>query len=273
MMKQRHRNLLVAAVPLFVTNDVSTIARVAVELCGIDMEKTSASYKNKALLCRVVHPITAPMPLVAQSTVVTCRTVADARRIGEKVQSNTMSFNGSQAVRTKAAKEFGELEAMLSESASSEQVCLKLAKILQVRRSEIALLRSEKGSLRFIFPVELRSAGVLPLSGSAVAARTAATRTPLLSNSFMRMKHVSLFEAVKISAGEEDKSMEQMPIQKIMSVPVASGDKVLGTVQVSRKGLDPKGAGADFTSEDLKKIEQVADILARMPFMQEGAEL
>ena len=85
-----------------------------------------------------------------------------------------MSFNGSQAVGTKAAKGFGELESMLSESASSEQVCLKLAKILQVRRSEIALLRLEKGSLRFIFPAELRSAGVLPLSGSAVAARTAA---------------------------------------------------------------------------------------------------
>ena len=184
-----------------------------------------------------------------------------------------MSLNGSQAVGTKAAKGFGELESMLSESTSSEQVCLKLAKILQVRRSEIALLRLEKGSLRFLFPAELRSAGVLPLNGSAVAARTAATRTPLLSNSFMRVKHVSLFEAVKLSGGDEDKSLEQMPIQKIMSVPVASGDKVLGTVQVSRKGLDSKGAGADFTSDDLKKLEQAAEILARMPFMQEGAEV
>lgn len=183
-------------------------------------------------------------------------------------------MSSSEAAKAKTAKnELGELEAMLTESVSAEQVCAKLAQTLHVRRSEIALLRVEKGSLRFIFPVELRSAGVLPLSGSAVAARTAATRTPLLSNSFMRVRHVSLFEAVKLSPGEEDRSMDQMPIQKIMSVPAASGDKVIGVVQVSRKGLDQKMAGPDFTGEDLRKLEQAADILARMPFMQEGAEL
>ena len=135
---------------------------------------------------------------------------------------------------------------MLSESPSSDRVCLKLAQILRVRRSEVALLRLEKGSLRFIFPPELRSAGVLPLTGSAVAARTAATRTPLLSNTFMRVKHVSLFEAVKLGAeaDEEDRSQEQMPIQKIMSVPVMnSGANVMGVVQVSRKGLDASRSG------------------------------
>ncbi len=167
-----------------------------------------------------------------------------------------------------------ELESMITESAKSDTVCLKLARILSVNRSEIALLRLEKGSLRFIFPVELRSAGVLPLSGSAVAARTAATRTPLLSNAFMRVRHASLFEAVKLSTAEEDRSMEQMPIQKIMSVPIAA-DKggVVGVIQVSRKGLDARLSGADFTGEDLKKLEKAAEILAKMPFMQEGAEL
>jgi len=184
-------------------------------------------------------------------------------------------MSSSEGAGAKAAKNgMGDLESMISESASSELVCLKLAKILNVRRSEVALLRVEKGSLRFVFPVELRSAGVLPLSGSAVAARTAATRTPLLSNSFMRVKHVSLFEAVRLSgSGEESTMEEQMPIQKIMSVPVAADDKVTGVVQVSRKGLDVKLAGADFTGEDLKQLERAAEILARMPFMQEGAEL
>ena len=65
-----------------------------------------------------------------------------------------------------------------------------------------------------------------------------------------------------------------MPIQKIMSVPVPpSGGTVRGVVQVSRKGLDRSLAGADFTNEDLKLLEQAAEILARMPFMQEGAEI
>jgi hypothetical protein len=188
-----------------------------------------------------------------------------------------MSSTGNQGFGAKAAKaSLSGLESMLAESPSSDRVCLRLAQILGVRRSEVALLRIEKGSLRFIFPPELRSAGVLPLTGSAVAARTAATRSPLLSNSFMRVKHVSLFEAVKLGAeaDEDDRSQAQMPIQKIMSVHVArSGGEVVGVVQVSRKGLDASLAGADFTGADLKQLEQAADILARMPFMQEGAEI
>src|SRR5271167_3551687 len=116
-----------------------------------------------------------------------------------------MSSNVNQGSAAKPAKQakvsLSELESMLSESPSTDRACLKLAQILRVRRSEVALLRLEKGSLRFIFPPELRSAGVLPLNGSAVAGRTAATRAPLLSNSFMRVKHVSLFEAVKLGAG------------------------------------------------------------------------
>ena len=187
-----------------------------------------------------------------------------------------MSSTGNQGSAAKAAKAgVSELESMLSESPSSDRVCLKLAHILRVRRSEVALLRLEKGSLRFIFPPELRSAGVLPLTGSAVAARTAATRSPLLSNTFMRVKHVSLFEAVKLGAGteEEDRSQEQMPIQKIMSVPVLRSGNVMGVVQVSRKGLDASLAGEDFTGEDLKQLERAAEILSRMPFMQKGAEI
>jgi hypothetical protein len=137
------------------------------------------------------------------------------------LQTTTMSSTGTQGIGAKAAKAVvGDLQSMISASPSPDRVCLKLAQIFRVRRGEVALLRSENGSLRFVFPPELRSAGVLPLSGSAVAARTASTRTPLLSNTFMRVKHASLFEAVKLGADEGDQSVEKMPIQKIMSVPV-----------------------------------------------------
>ena len=81
-----------------------------------------------------------------------------------------MANTGNQAGTKTAKTEMGELEGMLSESPTSEKVCLKLARILSVHRSEVALFRLEKGSLRFIFPVELRSAGVLPLSGTAAEA-------------------------------------------------------------------------------------------------------
>ena len=186
-----------------------------------------------------------------------------------------MSLTGNQAFGAKTAKAtLGDLESMLPASPSADRVWLKLAQILRVRRNEVALLRLDKGSLRFIFPPELRSAGAIPLGGSAVAARTAATRTPLLSNTFMRVKHASLFEAVKLGAEEEDRSLDQMPIQKIMSVPVAnSAGHVMGVVQVSRKGLDASLSGADFTTADLVQLEKAAEIVSRMPFMQEGAEI
>jgi transcriptional regulator with GAF, ATPase, and Fis domain len=191
--------------------------------------------------------------------------------------ATTMSLTGNQGTAAKAAKaSLSDLEKMLSDSPSSDRACLKLAQILHVRRSEVALLRLEKGSLRFVFPQELRSAGVLPLSGSAVAARTASTRTPLLSNTFMRVKHVSLFEAVKLGTAateEEERGQEQMPIQKIMSVPVMNSGNVVGVIQISRKGLDPSISGADFSGDDLKQLEKAADIMGRMPFMQEGADV
>jgi len=185
-----------------------------------------------------------------------------------------MSFQGQQGIGAKAAKATMEdLERILPEFPSAERVCLKLAQILRVHRNEVALLRLEKNSLRFVFPPELRAAGVLPLSGSAVAARTASTRTSLLSNSFARVRHVSLFESVKLGAVEDDSS-QQLPIQKIMSVPLAnSAGNVLGVVQVSRKGLDASLAGADFTGDDLKQLEKAGEILSRMSFMQEGAEI
>jgi hypothetical protein len=185
-----------------------------------------------------------------------------------------MSSHAPQGAAAKSAKATTlDLERMLPESPSAERVCLKLAQILGVRRNEVALLRRDKSSLRFVFPSELRAAGALPLTGSAVAARTASTRTSLLSNSFARVKHVSLFESVKLGS-VEDESSQQMPIQKIMSVPVLSSEgNVLGVVQISRKGLDASLAGADFTRNDLKQLEEAGQILARMSFMQEGAEI
>jgi hypothetical protein len=179
--------------------------------------------------------------------------------------------HGAGAMPAKARME--DLERMLPESPSAERVSVKLARILGVHPNEVALLRREKNSLCFVFPPELRAAGVLPLSGSAVAARTAATRTSLLSNSFPRVRHVSLFESVKLG-GVEDESSQQMPIQKIMSVPLVSSEgNVLGVVQVSRKGPDVSLAGSDFTGADLKQLERAAEILARMSFMQEGVEI
>ncbi len=187
-----------------------------------------------------------------------------------------MSGSSLQGAGVQPAKRtIADLERIAQDSPSPDIFCVKLAQILRVRRDEVAVLRVEKNCLRFVFPSELRAAGLLPMTGSAVAARTASTRSPLLSNSFARVRHVSLFESVKIGGKDADEpGSQQLPIQKIMSVPImVTGGRVVGVVQVSRKGLDPSLAGNDFTGDDLKLLERAAEIMAALPFMQESAEL
>ena len=73
-------------------------------------------------------------------------------------------------------KNLGPLEELLLEtSCTLEQVCLELAKGFGVHGTEIGVLRIEGEFLRFLYPAELQVAGRIPISGSAVAARTART--------------------------------------------------------------------------------------------------
>lgn len=160
------------------------------------------------------------------------------------------------------------LERRLEEISSPEQFCAELARMLRVKPHEVALLRVEDGALRFLYPPALRTAGSIPLSGSAVAARTAATRTTMLSNSFTKVRHVRIFEGVKLGTATKDETEQPTPIQKMMSVPILDEPgKALGVIQVSRKGDDPASAGADFTTDDLKLLEGAARLAARLPLL------
>jgi len=48
--------------------------------------------------------------------------------------------------------------------------------------------------------------------------------------------------------------MSRNPAQKIISAPILSDGKVVGVIQISRKGGSPATAGADFTAEDLGRV-------------------
>jgi hypothetical protein len=151
--------------------------------------------------------------------------------------------------------------------------CTDLAKQFQVRSSEIALLRLEKGLLKFLFPEHLKTAGAIPVSSSsAVAAHTAMTKKVELFNNFVKVRHANIFEAVK-AGGSEDGAPEQPPIQKLMSAPVLDAEmKVVGVVQISRKGYDLNSAGPDFTLHDLQQLEGAAKHLAKMRFLMENED-
>jgi GAF domain-containing protein len=156
------------------------------------------------------------------------------------------------------------LGTVLGPGVSAMDLCMVMAKIFRVQYTEVALMRLEGGLLRFIFPEYLRTTGAIPLSSKAVAAHTALSKKAEIFNNFARVKHASIFETIK-PGSESDEPAPPAPIQKLMSVPIMDRDSnVVGVIQISRKGLDPKFA-QDFSREDLHDLELAAGLLATAP--------
>src|SRR5437763_1404091 len=69
-----------------------------------------------------------------------------------------------------------------------------------------------------------------------------------IDNNFSAARHAVVFENIKLS-GETTE-----PIQKVISAPILFDSRVVGVIQVSRKGLTPAAAGPDFTAEHLGNL-------------------
>jgi GAF domain-containing protein len=129
---------------------------------------------------------------------------------------------------------------------------------VQVHEVAIFVLTADHRFLKFIIPERLQAVGQLPMtSTSSLAVRTARDKRPEIINHFAVVPHSSVFEAVPIA--EEQRGD---PIQKIMSVPLAVDKKVIGVIQVSRKGKSAAEAGPDFTHQELRELRTIADSLA-----------
>ena len=183
--------------------------------------------------------------------------------------------DGAAGEAAAPAPDWKELERVVKTETSAVTVCIELSRLFRVRQTEVALLRLENGLLRFLFPAELATAGAIPLSSSsAIAAHTASAKKVELYNSFLKVKHASVFESVKLGNPEENAKWEQPPIQRLMSAPVLDAQgSVLGVIQVCRKGLDLSSSGLEFSLEDLRHLELAAESLAKASFMQPGAEV
>lgn len=142
-----------------------------------------------------------------------------------------------------------------------ELICNTVAKAFGVRKSEVALLEVAGTLLKFLYPIELKTAGVIPISSSAVAARTARTRRAELFNAFTGVHHSSVFEIIKLG----DSGNGNEVIQKLMSAPVFSpNEEVIGVMQISRKASTPAEAEPDFTSDDLQKLRMAAITVGKL---------
>jgi len=156
--------------------------------------------------------------------------------------------------------EIEQLAGLEASESTPESICASVAKMFQVRETEVALLELSGNLLTFLYPAELKTAGAIPLSSSAVAARTAQTKQAELFNGFTQVKHFSVFELVKLG----NTGLDEQVIQKLMSAPVlATNGAVVGVIQVSRKAPRPAAAGPDFTSDDLRKLESVARFVGK----------
>src|SRR5882724_9326904 len=144
---------------------------------------------------------------------------------------------------------------------SLSTVSEKTARNLGVKNDEVAILAvsSRRRHLRFLVPEALKNVGFVPLSSnSALAARTARESRPEIENNFAATRHATVFESVKVALDAAG------AIQKMVSAPILMDGKVIGVIQVSRKGANPHSAGPDFTSQDLGNILALCKPLGKM---------
>jgi hypothetical protein len=135
-----------------------------------------------------------------------------------------------------------------------------IAKNFEVQTHEVAILgvTADGRFLRFLAPDYLRIVGQIPLTSmQSLASRTVRDKRPEMINNFSVVPHANVFEAVP----QADRQRTD-PVQKIMSSPVITDARVIGVVQVCRKGKGAAEAGADFTQPQLRELRTICDALA-----------
>lgn len=141
------------------------------------------------------------------------------------------------------------------------QLAAQIGQAFKGRKDEVAILRvsADGKMLSFLFPVKLQKIGAIPATSShSLAAKTIRDKRGEIVNNFSVYKHPTVFESVDLSAEEK-----AAPIQKIVSSPMIVDGKVVGVIQLSRKGKAGDPIGPDFTPNDLNELNMVGTILGK----------
>src|SRR5215831_16071106 len=121
----------------------------------------------------------------------------------------------------------------------SERVVKFVAGAFGAKADEVAILilTSDQKHLRFIAPRKFSDLGTIPIT-----------------------KRDSI--AVNIFGRKVGEAMNNVPIQKMITVPILLGEEAIGVAQVSRKGETPSEAGPDFTPADVRKAQDIFQAVA-----------
>ncbi len=168
-------------------------------------------------------------------------------------------------MKASLADNWNTLDILLASSpVNVEALCTVIARIFGVGTEEVGLLRVYGLSLEFMYPFALKSAGRIPLSTSAVAARVATSKKAEIFNNFTTVSHNSVFELVPLGR-VTTKSADSKHIQKMIAAPILdSKHKSIGVIEVSRKGRTRDEVGPDFADTDLHNLDKIAQKLSSM---------
>lgn len=134
-----------------------------------------------------------------------------------------------------------------------------LAAVFGVREHEVGLfsVSQKKHEISFVWPLSMSKVGHIPLNAvNSLVAKTANEQKAHLDNSFAGSRHLFIFEHMLAEKNE------RIPVQKIMSVPIAVAGTVVGVVQITRKAASPVESGEDFTPGNLSALEALATTLS-----------
>jgi hypothetical protein len=99
---------------------------------------------------------------------------------------------------------------------------------------------------------------IFPCRANPRSQRARRESRPEINNNFPAIRHATVFEGLKIGGDSAE------VIQKIISAPILDGDKVIGVIQISRKGANATVAGPDFTAADLGKVLAICKPLGKL---------
>ena len=140
----------------------------------------------------------------------------------------------------------------------AERVVKHVAAVFGARSDEVAILflTTDAKHLRFVAPGKFADLGTIPITKrDSIAVNIFARKSGEALNNVPMVKHVAFFESVKL----RDRAL---PIQKMITVPILHEGEAMGVAQVSRKGETVAEAGPDFTPADVRRAEQIFEVVA-----------